>query len=224
MENKYIFFDLDGTLTESGPGIINSVSYALNRLGVEVKDKDELKKFIGPPLLDSMMQFYGMTEEEAERGIAYYREYYTEKGIFENTVYGGITEALGKLKEAGKVLAVSTSKPEVFARRIAEHFSFDCYFDTICGAALDGSRVNKADVIQYTLETLGIAECDRGKVLMVGDREHDILGAKKNGVASMGVLYGYGNRLELEEAGADYIIDVPAELPAKILGGGIQCG
>ena len=218
MEFKYILFDLDGTLTESGPGIMNSVSYALDRMGIVVEDKEELKRFIGPPLTDSMMRFYGMSEEEAEQGVVYYREYYTGKGIFENSVYGGVPEALRRLKAAGKVLAVSTSKPETFAVKITEHYEIGSYFEAICGATLDGSRVKKADVIRYTLEALGIEEQDYSNVLMVGDREHDILGAREHGIASMGVLYGYGDRAELEAAGADYIAASPEEAAAMILG------
>lgn len=218
MEYKYILFDLDGTLTESGPGIMNSVSYALEKMGITVENKEELKKFIGPPLTDSMMQYYGMSEAEAEQGVVYYREYYREKGIFENSVYSGIPEALGRLKDAGKVLAISTSKPEVFAVKIAKHYFLDSFFDIICGATLDGSRVKKADVIRYTLGALGVEDKEHGKVLMIGDRKHDILGAKENGTASMGVLYGYGDRLELTSAGADYMAASPEEAAAKILG------
>lgn len=218
MDFQYILFDLDGTLTESGPGIINSVSYALSRLGFEVKDRESLKKFIGPPLTESLMAFYGVTEDEASQGVAYYRDYYSEKGIFENTVYEGIEQALAALKSAGKILAMATSKPEVYARKIADHFGISQYFTEICGATLDGSRVTKADVIQYTLEKLGVEKREYRTVLMVGDRKHDILGARDNDIASMGVLYGYGDKKELENARADYIVSTPKDVADRILG------
>lgn len=218
MDYQYILFDLDGTLTESGPGIINSVSYALGKLGLSVDNKEELKKFIGPPLTDSLMEFYGLSEEAAEQGVAYYREYYTDKGIFENSVYNDIPETLERLQSAGKILAVATSKPEIFAKKIAAYFSIDKYFAFICGATMDDSRVGKADVIRYTLESLNIDKMDYKKVLMVGDRKHDILGAKENGIASMGVLYGYGERKELEMAGADYIVSLPSDIAEHIAG------
>lgn len=217
MEYRYILFDLDGTITESAPGITNSVAYVLEKMGREVVDKEELKKFIGPPLMDSMKRFYGMTEEEAAQGVVYYREYYADKGIFENSVYEGFMDSLKALKENGKIIIMATAKPEEYAKRIAEHFEFAEYFDGIYGASMDGSRIKKADVIRYALDEFGIENENLGKVLMVGDRNHDILGAKANGLDSMGVLYGYGSRKELEDAGADYIAETTADIAAIIL-------
>lgn len=217
MKFKYILFDLDGTITESGPGIMNSVAYALEKMGYEEKDREKLKRFIGPPLTDSMMKYYGMSEEDAAKAVRYYREYYTEKGIFENSVYDGFDESIKRLKEQGLILAVATSKPEPFARRIAEHFEFTGDYACVCGATMDEARIRKADVIRYALNTLGITEEEKHQVLMVGDREHDVLGAKENGLSCMGVLYGYGDRKELEEAGADYIAKTTAEVAEIIL-------
>ena len=217
MKFKYILFDLDGTITESGPGIMNSVAYALEKMGYEEKDREKLKRFIGPPLTDSMMKYYGMSEEDAAKAVRYYREYYTEKGIFENSVYDGFDESIKRLKEQGLILAVATSKPEPFARRIAEHFGFTGDYACICDATMDEARIRKADVIRYALNTLEITEEEKHQVLMVGDREHDVLGAKENGLSCMGVLYGYGDRKELEEAGADYIAKTTAEVAEIIL-------
>lgn len=217
MKFKYILFDLDGTITESDPGIMNSVAYALEKMGYEEKDREKLKRFIGPPLTDSMMKYYGMSEEDAAKAVRYYREYYTEKGIFENSVYDGFDESIKRLKEQGLILAVATSKPEPFARRIAEHFGFTGDYACVCGATMDEARIRKADVIRYALNTLEITEEEKHQVLMVGDREHDVLGAKENGLSCMGVLYGYGDRKELEEAGADYIAKTTAEVAEIIL-------
>lgn len=217
MEYRYILFDLDGTITESAPGITNSVAYALEKMGLEAVDKEELKKFIGPPLMDSMQKYYGMTEEEAAQGVVYYREYYTEKGIFENSVYEGFMDSLKALRASGRTILMVTAKPEDYAKLIAEHFGFAEYFDGIYGASMDESRNKKADVIRYALHESGIENENLEKVLMVGDRNHDILGAKENGLDSMGVLYGYGSREELEEAGADYIAETTADIAEIIL-------
>lgn len=156
MKYKYILFDLDGTITESGPGIMNSVEYALNKMNREVGERDTLKKFIGPPLTESMEKYYGMSEEEALLGVKYYREYYAVKGIFENSVYEGLAETLESLKNEGYILAVATSKPEEYAKRIADKFDFAKYFAGIYGATMDGSLIRKADVIRYALDNLGV--------------------------------------------------------------------
>ena len=214
----YLLFDLDGTITESGPGITASVAYALEKLGVPAGDPALLNRFVGPPLAESFMKFYGLSQEEAKLGVSYYREYFLEKGIFNNRVYPGLLESLEKLSRAGKILAVATSKPEPHAKRIAEHFGFARYFKEIYGAGLDGTRLQKWEVIRYALKELGLSGQDLEKVLMIGDREHDILGAKKNGLASMGVLYGYGDLRELQEAGADYIARTTEEVSGILLG------
>lgn len=217
MDFQYILFDLDGTITESGPGIMNSVYYAVTKMGYEVEDRNVLRRFIGPPLSESFQKYFGMTKEQAGEAIQTYREYYTSQGIFENTVYEGFEDSIKVLKESGKKLAIATSKPEKFAKQIAEHFDFAKYFDVICGASMDESLVAKADIMANALNALGVSEEQKEKVMMVGDREHDIFGAKKNHVASMGVLYGYGDRAELERAGADYIIEHASDIAKVIL-------
>ena len=216
MKYQYILFDLDGTITESAPGLLNSVRYALKKMGFSIRDEEELLQFIGPPLVDSMKKYYGMNEEQAEQAVVFYREYFSQKGMFENSVYEGIEESLKILSESGKKLAIATSKPEVYSVRIVEHFGLADKFEKICGASMDKSRNEKAGVIRYTLEMLGIPDEEKASVLMVGDRRHDIIGAKQNGLDSMGVLYGYGNRNELEEAGADYIAESAMDV-AKII-------
>ncbi|MCU0080315.1 HAD family hydrolase [Extibacter muris] len=205
MDYRYILFDLDGTVTDPGIGITNSVMHALKKFGIIEEDRRKLYKFIGPPLSESFQQFYGFSEEDALLGIEYYREYFTERGIFENVVFEGMEELLAALVEKGMELIIATSKPEAFARQILEHFRLDGYFSFIGGATMDEKRVKKAEVIAYALESRGI--CDLSRVLMIGDRKHDVIGAHKTGVDVMGVLYGYGSREELEEAGADYIAE-----------------
>ena len=202
---EFILFDLDGTLTESGQGIVNSVVYALKKMGIKENDKAKLEKFVGPPLLDSFMEYYDFTEEEAKQAVTFYREYFAEQGIYEAPLYEGIETTLRYLKNSGKTLYVATSKPEVFARRILQHLQIEDYFVDIVGSNLDGTKVKKDEIISFLLEKNEIV--DRSKVIMVGDREHDIFGAKKVGVDSVGVLYGYGDYQELESAGATYIIE-----------------
>lgn len=205
-----ILFDLDGTLIDSGPGITNSVAYSLKKYGIEVLDRTELYKFIGPPLHESYEKFYGFSKEKAMEAVEYYREYYRKKGIFENLVYEGIEDLLQKLYDAGKNLTVATSKPEVFAVQILENFNLAGYFTYIAGANLDGTRTDKKEVISYALKACKAA--DLSKTVMIGDREHDILGAKQAGIASIGVLFGYGSYEELKTAGADYIADNPENI------------
>jgi len=209
---QYVFFDLDGTLTDPGLGITNSVAYALKRWNIVEPNRAKLNRFIGPPLHESFQVFYGFSQEDSVRAVEVYREYFRDRGLFENEPYEGIEELLKALKAVGKKLAVATSKPEEFAVRILEHFHLDGYFDVIAGATMDSSRSKKADVIAYALERMGIT--DLSSVVMVGDREHDILGAKQVGMDSIGVLFGYGDREEHQKAGATYI----AETVKDILG------
>ena len=199
-----ILFDLDGTLTDPGEGITNSVAYALKKYGIEVTDRKSLYSFIGPPLSDSFMKYYGFSEEKAMQAIQFYREYFREKGIFENEVYEGIPQLLERIKKSGRKIVLATSKPEEFALSILEHFDLMKYFDVVAGASMDEKRNRKGDVIKYALEK-GVFGKD--STVMIGDREHDIFGAKENSLASIGVLYGYGSREELEKAGADYIAE-----------------
>jgi phosphoglycolate phosphatase len=208
-----ILFDLDGTLTDPKVGITKSVQYSLKKFDIEVCDLDELDKFIGPPLKDSYMKFYGFTEDKATQAIDYFREYFPEKGIFENTLYPGIPELLSSLKQQGLTLAVATSKPTLFAEKIISHFKLDPYFDGIYGSNLDNTRTNKGEIIAFALDALGKKE---NEALMVGDRMHDIVGAKTNSLPSIGVLYGYGNREELEKAQADSIVATVEELSKEL--------
>lgn len=201
---SYLLFDLDGTLTDPGEGITNSVAYALEKFGISVSDKTTLYPFIGPPLIESFMRFYGFSHEQARQAVTFYREYFSDRGIFENIPYPGVAQVLKKLKDGGKTLIVATSKPEPFARRIVEHFGLSESFAFVAGAGFDETRSEKWDVIEYALDTMRIQ--DRSQAVMIGDRKHDIIGAKKTGLDSVGVLWGYGDREELATAGADHIV------------------
>ena len=208
-----ILFDLDGTLTESGPGIISSVRYALAKMGVPSLDDAQLRRFIGPPLLDSFRDHCGLDPADVTVAIAAYREYYATDGQFENAVYDGIPELLTSLRGAGRTLAVATSKAEVFAASILEHFDLAQYFTTIVGSELDGRRTAKADII-----TEALARLDRPTTgtVMIGDRSHDVRGAVAVGVGSIGVLWGYGDDEELTAAGADALAATPVELLGQL--------
>ncbi|MBR2043087.1 MAG: HAD family hydrolase [Clostridia bacterium] len=210
MSYKYVLFDLDGTLTDPFEGITNSVAYSLNYYGIRVEDKRELACFIGPPLYESFEKYYGFSKNTAIEAVEKYREYYRDKGIFENRVYDGAEDLLKFLKENGLGVALATSKPEVFALRILEHFGLEKYFDVVTGATLDGSLIKKGDVVAEALKRLNVKE--KRECVMVGDRSHDIIGAKENGISSVGVLFGYGSKAELKEAGADYICESLEEI------------
>lgn len=200
---EYILFDLDGTITDSGEGITKAVQYSLKHFDILVDDLDDLRKFIGPPLRDSYIKFYDFDNVKAELGIAKFREYYEDKGIFENKLYDGIVTVLDELNKNNKTIILATSKPELYARQILQHFNIDKYFSVIAGADFEETRVNKSDVIKYALNQLDIE--DLSKVVMIGDREHDIIGAKENNIKSIGVLYGFGDVIELTQVRADYI-------------------
>lgn len=217
MDNKfeYILFDLDGTITDSGEGITKSVQYALKDFGIEVENIKELNKFIGPPLKDSFKRFYNFDDEKAELGLRKYREYYADKGIYENSLYDGIVEVLDKLKKSNKKIILATSKPEVYAKEILKYFKIDEYFTFVGGADFEETRVSKGDVIKYALKEAQVS--DLSKTIMIGDREHDIIGAKENDIKSIGVLYGYGDVIELTQARADHIIKNVDELIDIIL-------
>ena len=202
---QYLLFDLDGTLTDPALGITNSVMYALKKFGITPPEREALYSFIGPPLIDSFMEYYSLSAEDAKAAVAYYREYFREIGLLENVKYDGVDEMLSRLKAAGKTLLVATSKPEVFARKILDHFGLTQYFDFIAGALMDETRTRKHEVIAYALESFPVT--DKSRAIMIGDRKHDILGAKHEGIASLGVLYGFGDRAEHENAGADYIVE-----------------
>ena len=208
MSYDVILFDLDGTLTDSAEGIVNSVVYALERKGIPYASKQALRRFVGPPLQDSFRDYCGFSDEQAKEMVRIFREYFTQKGIYENAVYDGVPEMLDSLCKAGYTLAVATSKPEAFAEQILARFDLAKYFTVIAGASMDGTT--KPVVIRQALSRLATEPSDR--VLMVGDREHDVLGAKEVGIDSLGVLYGYGDEEELRGAGADHIARTPSEI------------
>lgn len=210
-----ILFDLDGTLTDSSPGIMNSIVYALKKYNISVENTDDLRKFLGPPLHESFRDFYGFDDEKSMEAVGFYREYFSTKGLLENEVYSGIREMLEDLKENGKRLILATSKPQPFTDRIMEHFDLAKYFEFIAGSNMDGTRSKKAEVIAYALESCGIM--GKSNVVMVGDREHDIIGATTVGIDSIGVEYGYGDYDELSNAGATYIVKTVEELKELLI-------
>ena len=216
MNKTHILLDLDGTLTDPGMGITNSVAFALSHFGITVSDRSELYRFIGPPLIDSFMEFYGFTEEQATEAIRLYRVYFSDRGWAENTVFEGIEDLLAALVAEGKILLIATSKPLIYAERILTHFGLAKYFTHVCGPELQAPRGHcKADVIREAIERAGIT--DLSTAVMVGDRHHDIDGAKAVGMESIGVLFGYGDRAEHEAAGADVIVASVAELRDVLL-------
>lgn len=202
---RYLFFDLDGTLTDPMQGITRSVEYALNHFNIQVDNLRDLCPFIGPPLRESFKEFYHFTDEQANEASLKYRERFADTGIYENEIYVGIPELLRRAKQQGYQLMLATSKPDVFAVRILDYFHLTDYFTFVGGSGLNGSRATKADVIAHVLHENAITDLSR--VVMIGDRKHDIIGAKTMGIDSIGVLYGYGDRVELETAGADYIVE-----------------
>lgn len=205
-----ILFDLDGTITDSSPGIINSIVYALNKCNITIDDTASLRKFLGPPLHESFKEFYGFEEERAWEAVSFYREYFSTKGLLENEVYDGIPSVLKQLCDEGKRLILATSKPQEFTNKIMEHFDLAKYFEFIAGSNMDGTRSKKAEVIEYALNKCKIT--DKSKVVMVGDRKQDIIGAKAVGIDSIGVEYGYGDYEELNNAGATYLVKTVSEL------------
>ncbi|MCC8160297.1 MAG: HAD hydrolase-like protein [Oscillospiraceae bacterium] len=209
MRYKYIFFDLDGTITDPKEGITSCVKYSLESFGITETDDAKLMRFIGPPLIWSFSEYYGFDEEKALKAVDKYRERFSKIGLFENRVYDGVYDMLQTLTDNGHILVLATSKPKVFADRIMAKYRLRPYFKLICGSELDGTRNDKNEVIEYAIEKLG---CRRESVIMVDDRKHDIIGAKKCSVASCGVRFGYSEDGELEKAGADYIADNFEEL------------
>lgn len=210
-----LLFDLDGTITDSLPGIVNSICYALDCFGIRVDDKEKLRPFLGPPLAVSFMKYYGFDEVQADKVVDKYREYFSAKGIFENSVYPGMAGLLAGCKEAGYCVVLATAKPEQYARRILEHFELLACFDAVHGATFDGTVTTKSEVIALAL---GQKAAGCGNTVMIGDRSDDILGAKQHGIASIGALYGYGTREELTAAGADVIAEDVPGLSQLLLG------
>ncbi|PGD18027.1 HAD family hydrolase [Bacillus toyonensis] len=196
-------FDLDGTVTDPKKGIVNSVLYALEKVGIEELHVSELDSFIGPPIQQSFVERYNMNEGEVERAVFYFREYLKQRGLLENSVYEGIPNLLKQLKDNGNRLFIATSKPTIFARQVIEHFQLTNYFEDIIGSNLNGTRIKKEEIIAHIL--LQNEGLNKEEVVMIGDRKHDIIGANHNGIASIGVLYGYGSKNELIEVSATHI-------------------
>lgn len=200
----YIFMDLDGTITDPMIGITKSIQYSLKHFGINVEDINTLTKFIGPPLKDTFRLDYGFNEEEIVIAMEKFRERFASIGLFENNVYEGMEDFLKLLKDSGKTLMVATSKPKFFAEQILDHFGLAKYFTFIGGSNMDETRSKKSEVIDYVLSENNIT--DLSSVVMIGDRKHDIMGAKEFNIDSIGVLYGYGNYDELKKADANYIV------------------
>ena len=212
---EYLFFDLDGTLTDSCEGIYKSFEYALGFYGIEVKDLNTLKPVLGPPLKDSFMDMYGFDEKTADEAVAKYRERFSVTGLYENRVYDGVYEMLSALKEKGYFIALATSKPEKFARVILKHFELEKYFDFIAGATIGGNISTKEDVINHIINSLDIT--DNSKILMIGDRKYDLIGAKEFDIDAMGVLYGYGSAQELSEYPSVMLAKTPEDVVKFLL-------
>ena len=213
---RYLLFDLDGTLTDSQEGITKSVDHALRTVaGIHTADLSTLTPYIGPPLVDGFMENHRLDYDTAVRCKDAYRSRYEKVGLFENRVYDGIPDALARLQAAGRVLALATSKPEVFARRILTHFELAGYFTVICGATMDGRISQKYEVIDETLRRLGSPP--PAETLMIGDRRHDVQGAKAHGLDALGVLFGFGSEEELRQAGAAALAQTPAAMADWLL-------
>jgi len=211
---KAVLFDLDGTLTDPALGITNSILYALKSYGIENVARESLYSFIGPPLKDSFRERFGFSSEKSLEAVKRFQEYFSRRGIFENRVYEGIPSLLEGLQKQGLSLVLATSKPEEFALRILEHYGLKPYFSAVCGGSMDEiTRTTKEEVIRYALESTGLLGKD---CVMVGDRKYDIEGGRALGCATLGVLYGYGSREELEEAGADALAATVKECEEKL--------
>ena len=220
IKKEYLLFDLDGTLTDPKLGITSCVQYALHSFGIEEPDLDKLEPFIGPPLKESFQTFYGFDSDKADEAVAKYRERFKDTGIFENEIYRGVPEMLKKLKFRGIHLGIASSKPTVYVERILEHFHIREYFDVVVGSELDGTRVEKAEVILEALrQFFPDGNLQKQKVFMIGDRKHDVAGAHAVGVESVGVTFGYGGMEELMEAHSDYIVRSVEELRRFLLRG-----
>jgi len=215
---QYLLFDFDGTLTDSQEGITKSVDYALRTVaGIQTADLSTLTAYIGPPLIDGFMENHHLDDKTAAQCKKIYRSRYETIGLYENRVYAGIPEALSRLRAAGFTLAVATSKPEPLAKRILVHLGLDGYFTKICGATLDGRISQKEDVIAEVLRRLGHPAAQT--VLMIGDRRHDVQGAKTHGLNCLGALWGFGTKTELQTAGAALLASTPEAMTALLCRG-----
>jgi len=210
MDKTYILFDLDGTISDPKEGITRSVQYSLRAFGINIEDADTLTPFIGPPLRDSYKKYYGFDSDDTEKAVAKYREYFAKTGLFQNSLYRDMDKLLKALQDMGKQLIIATSKPIFYAEKILKHFKIDQYFVFVAGSEMDGRRSKKSEVIKHALDNMGIDRIN--KVIMIGDREHDIIGANELGIDSIGVLYGYGDLQELTNAGATFICESVGDL------------
>ncbi len=219
---QYCLFDLDGTLTDPKEGITKSVQHALKYFGIEEPDLDRLEPFIGPPLKDSFMEFYGLSEEQALKAVEVYRERFAPVGVLENEIIPGTGQMLAHAREKGIHLAVASSKPLVFVRQILRHFLIEEYFEVVVGSELDGTRGSKEEVVEEALRQLGILEMDpadkKSLCAMIGDRKFDIQGAIAHGLTGIGVSFGYAGEGELSAAGADMVADTMEQLERILLG------
>ncbi|MDD5804471.1 HAD-IA family hydrolase [Blautia sp. HCP3S3_H10_1] len=208
---KAILFDLDGTLTDSGEGITKSVQYALERIGKPEPDLQKLRVFVGPPLIEQFEEYAGIDEKTARRAVEIYRERYAPIGIYENELYPGIEDMLAGLKNRGYKIGIASSKPENFVKIVAEYFHIESYFDEIVGSEPEGGRTNKTEVIEEALRRMGLTD-HRDQVIMVGDKEHDVFGARRAGLECIAVSYGYGTKEELENARPLKIVNSAEEI------------
>ena len=213
---EIVLFDLDGTLTDAAPGIVNGIRLVLNHFGIEQPDETTMRSYLGPPLAVTWREHYDFTDDQVAEGLGVYREYYHDVGMFENEVFDGIPELLTLLNSSGITLATATSKPDYSATRIIEHFGLADHFAFIGAANLEGTRDSKALVIEHTLEQLQ-ANAQTHRILMVGDRHHDVHGAREHGIDTIGVLWGYGSADELTHAGAVTLVERPRELGEQLL-------
>ena len=215
---NYILLDLDGTMTDSSEGITKSVSYALSKYGISVSSLSDLNCFIGPPINKSFMKYYGFDEKKAEQAILYYRENFTKEGIYQNKLYEGIYSLLEKLKKNGKKLYVATSKPSVFTEIVLKHFNIYEFFDGVCGANLDGSRIEKNEIIKYILDNqIENSKNLLNEIVMVGDTRYDVLGAQNNNINSIAVTYGFGFVEGFENCSPTYMAGSVRELEEILL-------
>lgn len=213
-ELKNILVDLDGTIIDPKEGIINSIIYSLDKMGLEEKDTEQLIKFIGPPLIDSYMKYYNLNIDEATKAVSFYREYYSEKGIYQNRLYDNVKEMLSSLKQLEYNLFIATSKPTFFAEKIIDFYGINHLFEEVVGSNLDNTRKDKFEIIEFILNKYNL---EKSQTVMIGDTKFDIVGAKKNKIKSIGVAYGYGTQHELESEGAEFIIGNIKELNTLIL-------
>jgi len=210
MAYKYILFDLDGTISDSNEGITKGVQATLAHFGIDIVDRTELLRYIGPPIRETLSTQFGLTSEQVDEAMVIYGKYYSEKGLYENVLYDGVCDTIRELKRRGKVIALATSKAQVFAERILEYFGIADCFAHICGGELSGYSTKKSDVMRRALDNCGVA--DLHDAIIIGDRKYDIIGAKETGIASIGVLYGFGDYDELRDAGADWIVEDIADV------------